>query len=113
MAPTGQSIVDVTMSTPGIADMVKHWATVDYVPSTDHVLNEFMFLTDDCWTPRPAGYNIHQCDWSTFTPEMEGKLSPIIGTKWRLEDLDVEGEAIHAHMHEYMRNGTISTNYKT
>ena len=63
IAPTGQSIVDVTIATPGVAELVKHWATVDYVPSTDHVLNEFMLLTDECWTPRPKGYNLHDAKW--------------------------------------------------
>ena len=68
ISSTGQSIVDVTLATPGLADLVKHWATVDYVPSSDHVLNEFMLLTDDCWTPRPAGYILKDCE----TKKMRG-----------------------------------------
>ena len=46
IGPTGQSIVDVNIATPKVAEMVKHWATIDQVPSTDHVLNEFVLLTD-------------------------------------------------------------------
>ena len=85
--------------------MIKHWATVDYVPSTDHVLNEFMFMTDDCWTPRPGGYVLDKCKWQTdiYSELMEETVCPIIGIIWGPSDLDMEGSAIPADMNKCMR----------
>ena len=103
VAPTGQSIVDVAMATPGVADLAKHWAVVDYVPSTDHVLSEFMLLSDNCWTHRPPGYNLNKCDWTTFHDRMEEKPSLVSGPFWTLEDLNMEGSAIQGDAHLCMK----------
>ena len=76
IAPTGQSIVDVCLATPQVADLVKHWATIDHVPSSDHVLNEFMLFSDDCWTTKPKRYVLcaKARDWAGFTEMMEAKV---------------------------------------
>ena len=92
----GQTIIDVTLATPGVADLVMHWATVDYVPSSDHVLNEFMFLTDDSWTPRPPGYILDDCKvkWDKFSEYVDEAACQAPQDCWSLEDMNTESRAI-------------------
>ena len=105
IAPTGQSIVDVCLATPQVADLVKHWATIDHVPSSDHVLNEFMLFSDDCWTTKPKRYVLcaKARDWAGFTEMMEAKVSPILGTKWTLQDQELECSSLIEAMHTCMQ----------
>ena len=106
IAPTGQSIIDVCMATPKIADLVRHFATIDHVPSSDHVLNEFMLLTDNCWTPRPPGYIYADCqvNWDGFQKAMENSPSKVQGNIWTPADLDIEGPDIEDSIHRAMRS---------
>ena len=38
----GQTIIDVTLSTPDIVDFIKHWQGADRVPASDHLCFEFV-----------------------------------------------------------------------
>ena len=113
ISSTGQSIIDVTLATPGVAGLIKHWATLDYVPSSDHVLNEFMLLSDDCWTPRPSGFKLEECDWEKFETMVEEKLGPSIGNKYSVPTIDIEAEYIAGVLYSCMKeccpeSGTIT-----
>ena len=98
IAPTGQSIVDVSMATPGIADLVQHWAIRDHVPSSDHVLAEFILLSDNCWTTRQFGWNLHRWKKEEFMEIMEEKESQVSGPFWDLNDLNKEAFSIRDGM---------------
>ena len=104
IASTGQTIVDVCMATPGLAKLARHFATIDHVPSSDHVLNEFMLLTEDCWSPRPPGYNLKECktQWLKVQAAMEEKPSRVLGSIWTPADLDIEGPGIEEDLHSIM-----------
>ena len=104
IASTGQTIVDVCLATPKLARLARHFATIDHVPSSDHVLNEFMLLTEDCWSPRPPGYNLRECktQWLKLHAAMEEKPSRVLGNIWTPADLDLEGPGIEEDLHSLM-----------
>ena len=112
MASTGQSIVDVNMATPQLADLVKLWATVDHIYSSDHVLNEFMLLSDDCWTHRPRGYALcpKVCNWPKVTEYLEQQPCQVEGNMWSLDDLNRECSALIGSTHVAMQRNTSYTN---
>ena len=96
--------MDVCLATPKLAKLARHFATIDHVPSSDHVLNEFMLLTEDCWSPRPPGYNLKECktQWLQVQAAMEKKPSRVLGNIWTPADLDIEGPGIEEDLHSIM-----------
>ena len=95
----GQSIIDVTFSTAGIASAIKAWQAVDAVPSSDHVSIQFA-LQIGCQTMERRR-NFRKCNWKYFQDQLEIRRSPLEQQdEWTAEDLEAEASNFLADIQE-------------
>ena len=53
----GQSISDVTMATPKVAEAIKFWEVTDYVPASDNLAVSFILRIGGGWTIPDRGWD--------------------------------------------------------
>ena len=91
MSKKGQSIIDVTLATPKVAEKISQWEVVDSVPLSDHLSIEMLFNSRGCWTDPPTNWNMSDKVFrkEDFTRIMEEKSSNTGHTRfWTPDDLD-------------------------
>ena len=60
----GQSIIDITVSSPTIATRIRDWKVKDYVPGSDHVGVQFALALRNGWSSTSTTpYNFRKMNW--------------------------------------------------
>ena len=97
MSKKGQTIIDVTMASPLIAEKISQWGVVDSISNSDHLSIEMLLQLDKGWsTPLPVwDLKSKKFDKDGFTAKMEN-LSKQVGRSrfWNPTDLDNNGQSI-------------------
>ena len=89
----GQSIIDVTISSAGLKNMIKNWRVADGVPASDHVSCEFI-LQVECGTEVEV-WKFKRSDWVLFEQTLAAKKSRNQGCKnWNPNMMENEAEGI-------------------
>ena len=97
MSKKGQSIIDVSLSTPRVAERISQWRVADCVPFSDHLSIEMLLSTTGCWTNPPASWNLGDKTFKAteFTRIMEEKSALYNHCNlWDPADMDRNGMAI-------------------
>ena len=96
MSKRGQTIIDVTLSTPRLAERISQWGVVDSVPNSDHLSIEMILHLEGVWTPPPATWNFRSKDFKreAFTAGMEARSKKVTHSRfWDPTDLDNNGQS--------------------
>ena len=88
----GQSIIDATISSAGIADIISGWEVKDAVPSSDHLLCQFAMQLSCTTIETRRDYR--KCDWPKFKKKLENKSGGEPRVEWTIEDLESETSAL-------------------
>ena len=85
----GVSIIDVTASSAGISNQLKHWRVRDALAYSDHCSIEFVLKLDGIRPPLRRNFNA--ADWKSFEAQLDGKSLPAMTKeKWNKVTLDAE-----------------------
>ena len=94
MSKRGQSIIDVTLATPLLADRVSQWGVVDSVANSDHLSIEMLLQLNKGWTNPPKVWDLrsNKFDKKGFTTMMEERSDKVIHNRFVTpQDLDAYG----------------------
>ncbi len=83
------TIIDVTLSTPGIDDEVKDWRVTNDVQGSDHLLIKWNFTISFKTNNKYRNWKLG--DWSLFQAYLE-EQTPATPTNWSVTTVDKEAE---------------------
>ena len=94
MSQLGQTVIDVTMASPQLADRVSQWGVVDSVANSDHLSIEMLLQLNKGWTNPPKVWDLrsNKFDKKGFTTMMEERSDKVIHNRFVTpQDLDAYG----------------------
>ena len=103
MSKQGQTIIDVTVASPIVAEKISQWRVVDSIANSDHLSIEMLLQLDKGWTNPARTWDLSskKFDRNGFTAIMERLSSETVyGNLWGPRDLDKNGQSIVDDMTE-------------
>ena len=97
MSKKGQTIIDVTMASPHIAEKISQWGVVDSIANSDHLSIEMLLQLDRGWSnPEQAwDFRSKKFDRQGFTLKMEQLSKRLVPRRyWSPADLDNGAQSI-------------------
>ncbi len=91
------TIIDVTLSTVGLADEIKDWKVVDDIQGSDHLLITWKLTISPEVTKKVRNWKLG--DWSVFQKHME-QTTPASPTYWTTRVLDKEMDSMTEQINE-------------